>query len=88
MLKRDAYDDKLKDIEDKIPHIINLATKTTVNGKTNEVKNEIPNITNFPTTTALTAVKNKVPDYSKYITTPEFNKLNAQSFASRLVQSN
>ena len=36
----------------------------------------MPSITNLATTTtALTAVENKIPDHSKYITTPEFNKL-------------
>ena len=38
------------------------------------------------TTAALTAVKNKIPDYSKYITTPEFNKLTAESSTARLKQ--
>ena len=36
------YNDKIKDIEDKIPDIANLATNTTLNTKINEVKNEIP----------------------------------------------
>ena len=36
----------VKNIEDKIPDITNLATKTILNGKINEVKAEIPSITN------------------------------------------
>ena len=32
-------------IEDKIPDIINLATKTTLNAKINEVKSKITSIT-------------------------------------------
>ena len=36
------YNDKIKDIEDKITDITNLATNTTLNTKINEVKNEIP----------------------------------------------
>ena len=40
-----------------------------------------PNITNLATNTAHTAVENKTP-------TQEFNKLNAQNFASRLAQPN
>ena len=47
-----------------------------------------PNITNLATLTALTAVENKISDHSKYITTPEFNKLTAENFAARLSQSN
>ena len=36
----DEYDAKIKNIEDKIPDISNLETKTNLNTKTNEVKNE------------------------------------------------
>ena len=36
----------------------------------------MPSITNLAfTTAALNCVENKIPDHSKYITTPEFNKL-------------
>ena len=31
---------------------------------------------------------NKIPDYAKYITTPEFNKLAAEKFTSRIKQAN
>ena len=44
--------------------------------------------TNLATTAALTAVENKIPDHSKYITTPEFNKITAENFAARLSQTN
>ena len=40
------------------------------------------------TTTAFTAVENKIPEHSKYITTPEFNKLSEEKFAARLAQAN
>ena len=62
--KKDVYNAKIKNIEDKIPDITNLATKTTLNGNINEVKGEIPRIDNLATTTALTAVENKIPDVS------------------------
>ena len=48
---------KIKSIEDKIPAIVNLGTKTILNAKINEVKDKIPNITNLSSTTALTALK-------------------------------
>ena len=48
----------------------------------------MPKITNLATTTAITAVENKIPGHSKYITTPEFNKLTAENFAVRLAQAN
>ena len=79
---------KLVMLKLKILKITNLATNTTLNAKINEVKNEIPSITNLATTTALTAFENKIPDHSKYITTPEFNKLTAENFTARLKQAN
>ena len=65
-----------------------LATTATVKAKINEVKSKIPNITNLPTNTALTAAKNKIPDHSKYITIPEFNKLKAENFTVISNQAN
>ena len=88
VVKKDVYNAKIKDIEDKIPDITNLATNTTLNAKMNKVKNEIPSITNLATTTALTAFENKIPDHSKYITTSEFNKLTAENITARLKQAN
>ena len=46
LVKKDVYHAKIKDVEDKIPNITNLATNTTLKPKINEVKNKIPNITN------------------------------------------
>ena len=59
-LLKDVYMFKIKNIEDKIPDITNLATNTTLNSKINEIKNEIPSISNLAITVALTAVKNKI----------------------------
>ena len=55
VVKKDVYNVKIKNIEDRVPDITNLATNTTLSAKTNEVKNKIPNITNLATTTALNA---------------------------------
>ena len=74
VVKKDVYNAKIKEIEDKIPDITDLATNAILNAKLNQVKNEIPNTTNVATSTALTAVENKTLDYSKHITTSEFNK--------------
>ena len=49
VVKKDMHNAKIKNIEDKIPDITNLATNTTLNAKINEVKNEIPSITNLVT---------------------------------------
>ena len=48
----------------------------------------MPNITNLAINTALIAAEYKIPDYSKYITTLEFNKLTAENFTARLKQAN
>ena len=44
VVKKDVY--KIKNIEDKILDITNLATNASLNAKINEVKGEIPSITN------------------------------------------
>ena len=79
---------RIKEVRNEMPKITNLATSTALNDKINEVENKIPNITNLTTTTAVTAVENKIPDHSKYVTTPEFNKITAESFTARLAQAN
>ena len=53
VVKKDVYNAKIKNIEDKIPDVTNLATNTTLSAKINEVKSEIPSITTLVTTTAL-----------------------------------
>ena len=60
VLRKDLYNAKIKNIEDKIPDITNLATNASLNAKITEIKCEIPNITNLATPTAFTAVENKI----------------------------
>ena len=86
---------KIKNIEDKTPDITNLATNATLNANINEVNNKLPSITilaktttNLATNTVLTALENKTPNNSKYITTPDFNRLTAENFTARLAQVN
>ena len=57
VVKKEVYNAKIKDIEDKIPDIANLATNAT---KVNEVKTKISSITNLVATTALNAKNNEV----------------------------
>ena len=61
-VKKDLYNAKVKNIDDKIPDITNLATKATPNSEINEVKNKMPNITNLTANTALTTVENEIPE--------------------------
>ena len=57
------------------------------------VKNKIPNVSNLVKKTDYDAkvneIKKKITDHThdKYITTTEFNKLIAESFAARLAQA-
>ena len=67
VVKKDVYNAKIKDIEDKISDITNVATKASLNAKINEVKGKIPNITNLATAIALTAVENKIPSVSNLV---------------------
>ena len=73
VVKIDIYNAKIRDNEDKIPGISNLATNTTLNTKISEVKKEIPSITNLSTTTACNAVGNKIPDVSNLVNRSDHN---------------
>ena len=75
VVKKDAYNAKIKNIEDKIPDITNLATNAPLNAKTNEVKGEIPSITNLATNASLNAkineVKGEIPNITNLATTTD-----------------
>ena len=73
VVKNSEYEAKIKNIEDKIPDISNLATKSNLNTKINEVKNEIPSITGLATTSALTAVENKIPSISNLVKKTDYD---------------
>ena len=59
LLKKDVYNAKIKNIENKISDITNLGTIATHNPKVNEVKREISSIANLATTTALNSKINE-----------------------------
>ena len=67
VVEKTEYNAKMKNIEDKIADITNVATKTILNTKITEVKIEIPSISGLATTSALTAVGNKMPNVSNLI---------------------
>ena len=67
LLKKGEYNSKLRNIDDKIPSITNIATTTALIIKINKVKNKIPNITNLATTNALTAVEIKILNVSNLV---------------------
>ena len=67
MVKKDIYNAKIKNIEEEIADITNLATNTILNAKINEIKNEIPSITNLATIAALTTVENEIHNTSNVV---------------------
>ena len=79
---------KINEVKNGIPSITKLASTPAFTAKINEVKNKKPNISNLAICTAFTPVENKIHDHNKYITTPEFNKLTTENFATKLAQTN
>ena len=83
---------KIVDVNKIIPDTIGLVTTPALNTKISEVENKIPDTSSLGTSTVLKTkirkVENKIPDHTKYITTPEFHKLTAENFATRLKQAN
>ena len=67
VVKKDVYNAKVKNVQDKIPDITNLATNTTLNAKINEAENKIPSITNLAITTALNSKINEVKKITKLL---------------------
>ena len=59
----------MAEIESKIPHISNLATKTALTA----VENKIPDVTNSATKTALTNVENRIHDVSSLVKKTDYN---------------
>ena len=60
---------KITEIENTIPDISNLATKTELTA----VENKTPDISNFATKTALTNLSNTVPDISTLIKKSDYD---------------
>ena len=67
VVKKDVHNAKIKNIENKILDITNLATKTILNAKINEFKGGIPNITNLGSKIAVNAVDNKISSISNLV---------------------
>ena len=79
VLKKDEYNAMIKNIEDKIHDITNLATNASINAKINEVKGEVRTFTNLATNVSLQAkinkVKNKIPNITNLATTTALTAL-------------
>ena len=82
---------KIGEVDKKIPYTSGLVTIIDLNTKISEVESKIPDTSRLGTkhfiNTKSSEVENKIPDHAKYITTPEFSKLTAESFVARLKQA-
>ena len=67
VVKKIEYNAKIKNIEDKIPDVTNLAAKNALNAKLNEVKSKILSISGLATTSALTVIENKIPNVGNLV---------------------
>ena len=89
LVKKTDYNTKISEIEDKIPDISGLATKTALN----TVENKIPSISGLVKktdyNTKITDIENILSnhDHDKCVATSEFNTL-AAVFNARLAQAN
>ena len=91
VVKKDVYNAKIKNIEDKIPDITNLVPNAAVTA----VENKIPNIRKLVKktdyNTKISEIENKIAidhDHDKHITTQEFNKLTSENYNARLKEAN
>ena len=81
---------KVTELENKIPDVSSLGTKTALTA----VENKIPDVSSLVNRTdynaKVTEIEKKLTDYNyeKYITTSEFNTLDADVFNARLTQAN
>ena len=73
VVKKGVCNAKIKNIEDKISDITNLATNTTLNAKINELKNKIPNITKYLLLLLLLLLKTKYQMFVIYSKTTDYN---------------
>ena len=79
---------KIGDVDKKIPDTSGLVTTAVLKTKITDVEKKILNTSSLVNTailnTIISEVDNKIPNHDKYITTPEFDKLTAESFAATL----
>ena len=61
-MKNTEYNADIKNIEDKLPDITKLTTKTIPNTKVDKIKTEISSISDLTITSALTVDENKIPN--------------------------
>ena len=91
MLKKDGYNANIKNIENKIPDITNVATTTALTAVENKASNVSKLVKKKDYNTWISEIENKITtdhDRDNYITTEEFNKLISENFTTKLAQAN
>ena len=91
MLKKDGYNAYIKNIENKIPDITNVATTTALTAVENKASNVSKLVKKNDYNTWISEIENKITtdhDRDNYITTEEFNKLISENFTTKLAQAN
>ena len=91
MLKKDGYNANIKNIENKIPDITNVATTTALTAVENKASNVSNLVKKNDYNTWISEIENKITtdhDRDNYITTEEFNKLISENFTTKLAQAN
>ena len=81
---------KLTDLENKIPDISNLGTKTALTTVENKIHDVSKLVKKTDYNIKATEIEKKLTDHNhgKYIDTSEFNKLVGDFFNARLAQAN
>ena len=67
------FEDKINEVEEKVPDASGLVKKTNFNAKVTEIEGKIRSISGLATTAALTAVENKIPDVSSLVKKTDYN---------------
>ena len=82
LLKKTDYSTKITEIEDKIPAISNLATKTALTVIENKIRSVSNLVKKTDYNTKVTEIENKLNNHNhdKYIDNSEFNKLSIDVF--------
>ena len=81
---------KLTELENKVPNVGSLATKTSLTAVENKISSVISLIKKTDYNTKITEIENNLNNHNhdKYITTPEFNNLATDVFNASLAQAN
>ena len=90
LLKKTNYNTKITELENKIPDISNLATKTALTAIENKTPSVSDLVKKIDYNTKVTEIENKLTNHNrdKYIDTSKFNTLAANVFNARLAQAN